>query len=184
MKKIALVLADGFEEIEAVTVIDVLKRAGVSAEIFCIENTRVTGAHYITIEGDEIFNYYNVLDYDGVVFVGGLQNAETLSNNSAVIDLVNHYYKERKILGAICASPALLFSKSDLPNGLKITCYPSDDFISKLDRFEYVNKDVVIEENVVTSQSPSTALEFALSIVGMLGYNAEDVLNAMQGKSL
>ena len=125
MKKVVVLLADGFEELEAISVIDILKRAGVGVEILALGNVRVTGAHGITIEADEIFNYYNALDMDGVVFAGGMLNAETLSEERPVIDLVNYFYENDKLVAAICASPALILPKTKISRYLECTCYPS-----------------------------------------------------------
>lgn len=182
MKKVAVILADGFEELEAISIIDILKRASVNVEILALGNTRVTGAHDITIEADEIFNYYNALDLDGIVFAGGMNNANNLSNDSAVIDLVNNYYEGDKLIGAICASPAFILPRTKIDKSLKCTCYPDTELKSMLDAFQYVDENVVVCNNVITSQSPFTAMEFALNIVEYLGLDAEELFKDLQGK--
>jgi len=182
MKKIAVILADGFEEVEAVTAIDLMRRATCKVDVFGVEHVRTTGARGITIECEDIFNYYNCLDYDGVVFVGGMQNAKTLSLNSSVIDLVNYYYEAGKLVAGICATPALLFSKSIMPDNMEATCYPDDELKQSMSRFNFVDKNVVISDNVITSQSPFTSFEFVLNIVDYLGLNASQLLNRLQGK--
>ena len=182
MKKIAIILADGFEEVEAVATINLLRRATIKVDILGVEHIRTTGARGITIECDEIFNYYSCLEYDGVVFVGGMQNAKTLSENSQVIELIDYYYDNKKMIAGICATPALVFSKSSLPDNLECTCYPDEELKSAMSRFNYVDKNVVVSENVITSQSPFTSFEFALNIVDYLGCNAEALLGRLQGK--
>ena len=182
MKKVAIILADGFEELEAISVIDILKRASISVEILALGNVRVTGAHDITIEADEIFNYYNALDLDGVVFAGGMSNARALSEDSAVIDLVNHYYSEEKMIAAICASPAFILPRTKIDRSTECTCYPDLSLTSMLDGFRYIDDNVVVSGNVITSQSPFTALDFALTIVDYLGGDAAQLLADLEGK--
>lgn len=182
MKKIAVILADGFEEVEGVSVIDLLRRATCKVEVFGVDNLRVTGSHGITIEAEEIFNYYNCLDFDGIVFVGGMKNAKTLSENSFVIDLINYYLQSEKLVAGICATPSLVFPKTEMPDGMDITCYPDEELIEGVNRFNFVDKNVVICNNVISSQSPFTAFEFALSIVDYLGLNAGLLLGDLQGK--
>lgn len=182
MKKVAIILADGFEELEAISVIDILKRASISVEILALGNVRVTGAHDITIEADEIFNYYNALDLDGIVFAGGMSNARTLSEEGTIIDLVNHYYEENKMVAAICASPAFILPRTKIDRSIECTCYPDISLTSMLDAFRYVDDNVVVSKNVITSQSPFTALEFALSIVDYLGGDARQLLADLEGR--
>ena len=181
MKKVAVILADGFEEVEGVSVIDLLRRATCKVDVFGMDNLRITGSHGITIECEEIFNYYNCLDYDGIAFVGGMKNAQTLADNSFVLDLINYYLENNKLVAGICATPALVFSKSNMQDGMDITCYPDDELKAMVARFNYIDKNVVIADNVITSQSPFTAFEFALNIVQYLGLNAGGLLENLQG---
>ncbi len=182
MKNIAIILADGFEEVEAITMIDLLKRVGIRVEILALENLKVTGAHDITIEADEIYNYYGALEYDGVLFAGGMGNARALSENSAVIDLINNYYENGKMIAAICASPALIFPKTKISKDTRCTCYPETSLTAMLEGYTFVDERVVVCDNVLTSQSPFTALEFALNIVEYLGYDGDNLLRDLQGK--
>ena len=182
MKKIAVILADGFEEVEAVATINLLRRATVKVDILGVEHLRATGARGITIECDEIFNFYSCLEYDGLAFVGGMQNAKTLADNPSIIDLINHYYESNKLIAGICATPALVFSKTIMPEGMNCTCYPDEELKSNINRFTFVDKNVVVCNNVITSQSPFTAFEFALNIVDYLGLNAGALLTSLQGK--
>lgn len=182
MKKIGLILSDGFEELEAITIIDILKRASIKVEILALGNVRVTGAHDITIEADEIFNYYNALDLDGIVFAGGSVNAFNLSNDSGVIDLVNNYYAGGKMVALICASPAYILPRTKVARDLKCTCFKDTELKSMLDGFVYVDENVVTCGNVITAQSPFTAMEFALSIVDYLGLDSDSLLSGLQGR--
>lgn len=182
MKKIAVILADGFEEVEAITTINLLRRATCRVDVLGVEHLRTTGARNITIECDEIFNYYSCLDYDGVVFVGGMKNAKSLSENSSIIELIDYYLEAEKLVAGICATPALVFPKTQMPDAMDCTCYPDDELKSNLSRFNFIDKNVVVSKNVISSQSPFTAFEFALNIVDYLGLNAGQLLASLQGK--
>ena len=91
MKSVGVILADGFEEIEAIEVIDILRRATCRVEILGHQNIQITGARGVTIEGDDRFNYYTALDYDGIVLVGGMANANTLSEDKDILNLLEEY---------------------------------------------------------------------------------------------
>lgn len=181
MKKVVMILADGFEELEAVTVIDVLRRATIGVEIMGLRGTQITGSRGITVVCDDVFDYYSSLEYDGVVLVGGMDNATTLSSEEGVLDLLREYMAKGKMVAGICATPALVFSEAGILEGKEATCYPSDNLIFNLG-CEFVDKECVVCDNLITSQSPDTAMEFALTCVQYLGYDAGAVYREMQGK--
>ena len=97
MKKVAVILSDGFEEIEAINTIDILRRATIDVEILALKDIQLTGAHGITINADEVFDYYGTLDYDSIVFVGGMGNANNLAQDQDVINLIDYYYENSKL---------------------------------------------------------------------------------------
>ena len=111
-----------------------------------------------------------------------MANAKALSEEGTVIDLVNHYYKNEKIVAAICASPAFILPKTKIPKSTSVTCYPDEGLVPMLDGFKFVDDNVVVSNNVITSQSPFTALEFALSIVDYLGGDARQLLADLEGR--
>ena len=181
MKKVVVVVADGFEEIEAITVIDVLRRASVSVEVMGLRNLSITGGHGITITCDDVFDYYSSLDFDGVALVGGMNNAITLSQDEGVLSLVRDYASKGKMVAGICATPALVFSEAGILEGKQATCYPSDSLMSQLN-CEFKDNACVVCGNIITSQSPDTAMEFALTILQYLGLDASSVYRDLQGK--
>lgn len=181
MKKIAIILADGFEEIEAIEVIDILRRATCKVEILGLENIQITGARGVTIESDDRFNYYTALDYDGIVLVGGMANAETLAGDNDILKLLEEYNSQGKLIAGICATPAIVFSNTNILDGKDCTCYPDDAFINNISG-NYVDEECVVDGNIITSQSPATAMEFALTIAKYLGYNAGQLYSDLQGK--
>ncbi len=182
MKRVGIVLSDGFEELEAITVIDILKRASIKVEIFALGNVRVTGAHDITLEADEIFNYYNALDLDGIVLPGGSTNAFNLSCDKGLVDLINEYYAQGKMVAMICASPAYVLPRTKIDRTLKCTCFKDTELKSMLDGFDFEDSNVVVCNNVITGQSPFTAMEFSLAIVDYLGLDADGLLGGLQGR--
>ena len=181
MKKVAVILAEGFEELEAVTVIDVLRRAGIDVEVKGVNNHQLTGSRGVTIICDDTFDYYGSLDYDGVIMVGGMNNATALSQDEGVLNIVRYYMDKSKLVAGICATPALVFSEAGILQGKVATCYPSDSLITNMN-CEYLDKECVVCDNLITSQSPDTAMEFALTIVQYLGYDASSVYSDLQGK--
>lgn len=181
MKRVAIILAEGFEEVEAISVIDILRRATVAVEVLSVGNSNVTGGHGVTIIADDIFDYYSSLDFDAIVFAGGMKNATILSENKSVLDLINYYHENKKLVCGICATPAVVFSKTEILNGNKFTCYPDNELIKKVHDGKFVNEKFVYEDNILTSQSPSTAMHFALAICEILGYDSNAIINELEG---
>ncbi len=167
MKKALLILADGFEEIEAVTPIDLLRRAGIVVLVAALGNdTSVQGARGITVDADyslsEIEN-----DFDALILPGGRNGAEKLANSKIVLSLIEDMNKEGKLIAAICASPAIVLGKTTVLSGKRATCYPGcgGDFKSDV---IYVEDPVVIVDNIITSRGPGTASDFSLAIIKVL----------------
>lgn len=181
MKKIALIISEGFEELEAITVIDLLRRANIEVEILGLNNIQLTGSRGVTIVCDEVYDYYTSLEYDGVVLVGGMSNSISLSQDDSVLKLLREYMDRGKLVAGICATPALVFSKAGILNGKTATCYP-DVALSSNMMGTFVDEECVVCENLITSQSPDTAMEFALTIINYLGYDAGAVYSGLQGK--
>jgi 4-methyl-5(b-hydroxyethyl)-thiazole monophosphate biosynthesis len=181
MKSIVVVLSAGFEELEAISVIDILRRANVGVEVVGLRDVNVTGSRGVTIVCDDVFDYYSSLDFDGIVMVGGMDNAMSLSQDEKVLKLLQEYMYKGKMVAGICATPALVFSEAGILDGKVATCYPSSSLIDILG-CEYVDKACVVCDNLITSQSPDTAMEFALTIVKYLGYDAGAIYTELQGK--
>lgn len=168
MAKVLVPLAEGFEEIEAVTIIDVLRRAGIEVVVASLKDNEVKGANGITVVSDINIESANSEDFDMVVLPGGLPGAEHLKNSKTVQDILKQMNQKGKLVGAICAAPIALKSAGVLKN--RYTCYPSfEDQIGK-EGFSDAQK-VVVDENVLTSRGPATAICFALEIVKKLAGN-------------
>lgn len=165
-KKVLILLANGFEEIEAVTIIDVLRRAELNVTVAGVSGNWVTGAHGLKVETDiELSKFKEVPD--AVVLPGGMPGSQNLADSSMVAEIVKKVYSQKKVVGAICAAPALALSKHGVLEGKRATCYPG--FEKNFPASVKVSKDrVVIDENVITSQGPGSAMEFALELVKQL----------------
>lgn len=122
MKKVAVMLADGFEEIEALTVVDIIRRANITCDMFSVSSMEVKGAHDIVVKVDKLISE-EVKEYDVIVLPGGMPGATNLRDNEEVIGLVKWFNDNKKIVAAICAAPIVL-GKAGIIEGKKVTSYP------------------------------------------------------------
>lgn len=167
MKKVNVYLADGFEEIEAITIIDVLRRVGVEVSTVSITaDLKVVGAHDISVFTDELFVRADNMGADMIVLPGGLPGTTNLEKHKGLKEVIEVYAKNRKFIGAICAAPSIL-GKMGILEGRCATCYPG--FEQYLNGADVTSKDIVVcDNNIVTSKGPGTAIHFALKIVELL----------------
>lgn len=159
-----LLLADGFEEIEALTFVDILRRAQIDIKTVSINDSKnVTGSHKITVCADLLYNEVDVSAVDGAALSGGLPGTYNLAESNFVKELFVELNAQNKFIGAICAAPYAL-AEFGILKGRRATANPA--FWGKLGDAE-VEKSmrVCVCENVITSQGPGTAHEFALSFV-------------------
>ena len=167
MSKVAIFIANGCEEIEALAVVDVLRRGGIEIDTVAVEGDRqVTGSHKIPFTCDKTIQEMDKTGYDAVVLPGGMPGTETLRADKTVGDLVCTYYGEGKLVAAICAAPSILGGLGIL-DGRRATCHPG--FEDRLGKAEFVEDRVVTDGNVITSRGMGTAIDFALAIVDYLG---------------
>lgn len=179
MKKVAVILADGFEEIEALTVVDVLRRAEITCDMISISGELVNGAHNVIVKSDKLLGN-DIESYDMIIFPGGLPGADNLAKNEKVIETVRSFNNNKnKYIGAICASPAMVLSSAGIEKDRYITSYPGEDFEKLLDDANYVEELVVVDGNLITSRGPATTLLFAYKIVDILGGNSENIKEGM-----
>lgn len=175
MKQVAILLADGFEEIEALSPFDVLKRAEIKCDFISIKNDLyVKGAHGVVVKSDALLEDTTELkEYDMIILPGGMPGAKYLSENEKVLSIIKSFDENEKFIAAICASPALVLTKTGVVNNKKVTCYPGmeKNFNSSI----YVKENVVVDGNIITSRGPATALEFSYKLVEILGYNPESI---------
>lgn len=165
MKKTAVLLADGFEEIEALTVVDIMRRGNVKCDMVSIKDIEVTGAHGIKVTSDKVINE-SINDYDLIVCPGGMPGATNLQKNKMVIETIKKFYKEKKFVAAICAAPIVL-AEAGIIEGKNITSYPG--FEEELKGCSYKEDTVVVDGNIITSRGPATAMEFSYKLLEILG---------------
>lgn len=159
-------LADGFEEIEAVSVIDVLRRGGVDVTTAAIGPAlKVTGAHGMAVKADAAFGGVSGEHYDAIILPGGGEGTANLAKCEALAERLRRQKAEGGLLCAICAAPTVLVGAGVAEPGLHMTCYPS--MMMELDR-PYSNVPVVADGDLVTGQGPGAAMLFALVVLQML----------------
>lgn len=166
MAKVFIFLAEGFEEIEALTVVDLLRRATIEITMVSVTGSlEVKGAHNIKVMSDTLFEDAYFVDADLLVLPGGMLGTAYLMEHEGLDYLLKEFHSQNKNIAAICAAPSVLGSKGFL-EGKRATCYPG--FESKLTGSIVVNQDVVEDGNVITSKGLGTAIDFSLSIINKL----------------
>ncbi|WP_313756774.1 DJ-1 family glyoxalase III [Tissierella sp.] len=167
MKKVILFLAEGFEEVEALTVVDYLRRKDVAVDTVSItEDNKVKGVHDIVVIADKVINSINDIDsYDAVIIPGGLPGATNLRDNHKVIDIVKKANRNGKLVAAICAGPIVL-ERAGVIHGKNVTSYPGfeDELMSGI----YIDDSVVRDCNIITAKGPALAVEFVIEIMKYL----------------
>ena len=167
--------ADGFEEIEALTAVDVLRRAGRNVQIVSVTPDEiVVGAHNVSVLCDINFDNCDFFDVDMLVLPGGLPGATNLAEHEGLNRLLADCAAKGKFIAAICAAPMVL-GKQGLLKGKKATCYPG--FEQHLEGAECTGEMVVRDGNIITGKGPGASTEFALALVEALdGKNKADEL--------
>lgn len=163
MKKIAIHLATGFEETEAVSIIDVLRRAKLDVTIVSVtENVTVTGGHQISILADSFFSEIDYSEIDAIVLPGGMPGAKNLDIHEELKKKIIEFNNSKKLLGAICAAP-LVFGHLGILKNKKAVCYPG--FENELHGAEIHYSPTIVSDNIVTGRGVGVALQFALQLV-------------------
>lgn len=165
MKKVVLFLAEGFEEVEAVTPADFLRRSGVDVVLAGVTGKTVTGAHGIEITCDVEVNEL-AGDLDGVVIPGGMPGASNVASDPATMKIIKAALESDALVGAICAAPAVVLGSAGLIEGRRFTCYPG--FEKSFGGAEFSESRVVIDGNLITSRGPGTAAEFSEALIEYL----------------
>ncbi len=165
-----VLLAEGFEEIEAITVIDVLRRAEVETVTASLGDRDVLGGHGIVVRADRTLDDIAGETFDALVLPGGLGGATRLRDDPRVQRLVADQDQARRLLAAICAAPIAL-SRAGALRGRTATSYPG--FEDQIECASYATDLVVVDGHVVTSRGPGTALAFAFELLRRLGNEAQ-----------
>ncbi|MCL2183918.1 MAG: DJ-1/PfpI family protein [Chitinispirillia bacterium] len=168
------ILADGFEEIEAVTVIDLLRRGGIDVTILGLDGTEVRGAHDIWVLADMALRDFSGV-FDALVLPGGMPGTNNLAASEEVLEMVRMAYNRGKTCAAICSAP-MVFARAGILDGKKATCYPGCE--AMLAGAQLSEDAVVVDGNIITSRAVGTAIQFALKLVTvMAGKDAAKKIN-------
>jgi 4-methyl-5(b-hydroxyethyl)-thiazole monophosphate biosynthesis len=178
-KNVLVPIADGTEEIEAVCIIDTLRRAGVEVTVASVAGPQIIASRGTNIIADALISECVGKEYDCIALPGGTTGAEHLRDSAPLVTKLKEQRASGRLLAAICASPALVLQHHGLLKGFKATCFPS--FRDKLDPAYASNDRVVVDGAIITSQGPGTALDFALKLVELLSGpdKAKEIAKAM-----
>jgi len=167
MVNVAVLFAPGFEEIEGLTIVDILRRAEINTHIIGVEDDKVSGAHHVTITSDKQINDFKIDDINALILPGGAPGFTNLRKNEKVLELIREANKKRKIVAAICASPSVLATARILKQR-RATIYPGMEEEITRGEGTIVDELVVVDDNIITSKGPATTMLFALKIVELL----------------
>ena len=165
----AVLFMNGFEEVEGLTVVDMLRRLGIECDIVG-KDALVTGSHNITIKSDRLLDEVKAEDFNAIILPGGLPGATNLRDDEKVISIVKNMNEAGKIVAAICAAPMVL-ERAGVLSGREFTAYPGVG--EKISIGSFKEELVVKDGNIITSEGPATSMEFAFAIAEALGVDAD-----------
>lgn len=170
MAKVLVPLANGFEDIEAVTIIDVLRRGGVEVVTASVHpSTTLTSAHGIEMKADALLPEVVDDSYDAIILPGGGEGTEHLKNSDLLIGRICRQREEGRLLAAICAAPTVLQEAGILEQSYHATCYPTCQMDIDCN---YVDEPVVEHEGIITGQAPGSAAMFSIVVLSALAGEA------------
>lgn len=178
MAKVAIFLATGFEEIEALTVVDLLRREHVEIDMVSITGEKKAfGSHNIIVETDKIINQLNFSEYDMLILPGGMPGTLNLEANELLMSQVDAFYAQGKLLAAICAAPSI-FGHRNMLQGRMACCYPG--YEKDLKGANVSLEPVCVDGKIITSRGMGCAVQFGLKIIEIL--LGEEVSKELAGK--
>ena len=162
-KKVGMMVANGYEEVEMLTVVDLLRRAGISCDIISVTGVRkLTSSQRVTIEADMQFEEVDFGSYDALAIPGGMPGTINLGEHKGLCEQLKQAFEAGKLVAAICAAPTV-FGKLGILEGRKAICYPGME--DQLTGAEVTYEPVVCDGNIITSRGMGTAIDFGLAIV-------------------
>ncbi|UGQ16284.1 DJ-1 family glyoxalase III [Borrelia sp. RT5S] len=165
--RVAVVLADGFEEIEAIVPVDILRRGDVNVKLISLSDDRVVpGSRGVVFCADEKVSDCSADDFDLIVLPGGMPGASNLFKSRDLDKILRDMKLGGKFIAAICASPAVVLSAKGLLGTSKFTCYPG--FENGITDGEFVDENVVLSNNFITSKGVGTAFQFAFALLELV----------------
>ena len=179
MPRVLVPLAPGFEELEAITVIDLLRRAQIDVLTAGLDARRVPGSHDIVVETDAMLADVAQTLFDMIVLPGGMPGARHLRDDPRVIDLVRRHVAEERYAAAICAAPSVLAAAGVLRAGGTATSFPGFLDEQSAPGVRLSTSPVVVDGRIVTSRGPGTAIDFSLALIELLaGRAARDTVES------
>ncbi|MCP4177057.1 MAG: DJ-1/PfpI family protein [bacterium] len=166
-KNVLLLLAGGFEEIEAIVPIDFLRRLGVNLITVGVESKTVTGSHNITMQADITLDEVNINNIEALILPGGMPGSKNLRDHEKVISLIKLVGSKNKLVAAICAAGIALY-KAGVLKGKNHTAHPSIQDI--FEESNYTSNRIEQDGNIITAKGPGVSFEFALKIAEYLGF--------------
>lgn len=178
MSKVAVMLADGFEEVEGLAVVDILRRGGMDTRMVSVMGKEeVTSSHSIVVKADELLENTDLTSFDMIVLPGGLKGKENLENCQPLMQQVDSFFESGKYVAAICASPTILGHRGIL-KGKKACCYGGME--EELTGAKVSYDKVCVDGNVITSRGMGTSVDFGLQLLAVL--TDENTAKAMAAK--
>ncbi|MGN1378254.1 MAG: DJ-1 family glyoxalase III [Dorea sp.] len=166
MKKVSVMLADGFEEVEALTAVDLLRRAKIYVDTVSVtDDFTVHGAHGINVQTEDLFDEVDFSETDMIVLPGGMPGTTNLKEHEELKKVLLRFAEEGKYIGAICAAPTVL-DEIGILQGKRATCYPGVE--SQIKDAILTRTPVMRDGNIITGQGVGTAIDFALKLVEVL----------------
>lgn len=163
MCKVCIFFADGFEEIEALSVVDLLRRAGIETDMVSVnEELQVTGSHQVTVTMNKMIKEVNFDEVDMIVLPGGMPGTQNLEACIPLMVQLEDFYQKKKYISAICAAPRILGSKGML-KGRNACCFPSEE--GHLEGARVTRNEVEVSEHIITARGMGCSIPFGLAIV-------------------
>ena len=165
-KTVLVPIAEGSEELEAVSIIDVLRRAGATVTVASVGELQITASRGVNIVADKLIAECEDSEFDLIALPGGIPGAEHLRDSEILTRMLKKQHQAGGLYAAICASPAVVLQSHGLLANRCATCHPF--FTDQIEKSEATEDRVVVDGNCITSRGPGTALEFALKLVEVL----------------
>ncbi len=180
-KKILVPVAQGTEEMEAITIIDVLRRSGANVVVASVDELTIKASQGTEFKAQKLIKECVDDQFDLIVLPGGIPGAMNLRDSKELEVLLKKQVQQNKFYGAICASPAVVLHHHGLVTPGNVTCHPG--FVDQIDNGNIVASNVVVDGNCITSRGAGTACDFALKLVELL-YSEDKKIQVMKGLAL
>lgn len=175
MVRVAVILADGFEEIEALVPVDIFRRAGFDCQIIGLNSQEVEGSHGICVRTDQVFTG-DLSSFDLIVLPGGMPGSINLREDNRLISELKQAIEMGKSIAAICAAPIVL-DKAELLDGRYYTCFPGKE--ADIQSGIHLVENVVVDGPIITSRGAGTSLDFAYKLIDLFGGDGAELAQTM-----